>query len=888
MCFQTRHSGLASGIIPLLAFYTFPVFIPLHPIFSRFRILLLVFLAGLGTIACRKKGNPTPQLVSGKAFVVPSDSVVEVFKSKPVPPWAPKQFDYKPSRERKWDLIHTRLEVSFDWEKQQMPGIADLTLEPYFYPQKELELDAKGFEIYAIDVTRKNLPLASSHTYDGKKLRVLLEKEIVKGESIQVRIRYRAKPNDLPEGGGVAITKDKGLFFINADGKEKEMPQQIWTQGEPESSSCWFPTIDSPNERCTQEMHITVADKFKTLSNGVLLYSKKEKDGNRTDVWEMKKPHAPYLFMMAVGEFAVVEDACGEIPLHYWVEPKYQPTAKKIFGRTPAMINFFSKKLGYPFPWPKYDQVVVREFVSGAMENTTASVFMESLQSGPRELVDRDWDDIIAHELFHQWFGDLVTIESWANLPLNESFANYSQFLWDEHRHGTDEADLNAFKEKSQYLFEASRKREPMIRFLHNKAEDMFDSHSYAKGGRILHMLRKELGEEAFFGGLKLYLTKHAFQSVEIHHLRMAFEEISGRDLNWFFNQWFMEAGHPELVVKIQNENDRLRIYTRQVQDTAYFPLYKLHVPVEIWTKTGCETKILEIGSLIDTFSFPMPEAPRLVLWDANASLLAQTEINMGRQQWIAQYHLASRAIHRLEALNHLKSEFSDFPDVKEVFAEAIGDPFWANRQFALEALLDLDSGIQNKELARITACATSDPKPFVRTQALKLLANLRFDGKKELLEKAMADSSISASTQAYKVYLKEDYPDAPEKIAALQSLEDLNYAGVLAEYFASRPGKTSFDWFTASLKKQGNLDNYELIQGFGRMLQQVSDSALVKKGLDQLFQMAMDGKKAEVVIGSFQVLKYFQAWPGVKSMRTRIKEAHKSADFGEVLDYLE
>jgi aminopeptidase N len=276
-----------------------------------------------------------------------------------------------------------------------------------------------------------------------------------------------------------------------------------------------------------------------------------------------------------------------------------------------------------------------------------------------------------------------------------------------------------------------------------------------------------------------------------------------------------------------------------------------------------------------------------MVLWDADASLLAFTEISTSRSQWIAQYHLASKAIHRFDALSHLKAEFPDYKDAKAVLEEAIHDPFWGIRQLALEAFLDLDSSTQKRNLPAIIKLASSDPKPFVRTQAWKVLASHRFEGKQAMLEKAMMDSSISVSTQGYKVYLKEDYPDAPAKIAALQTSEDLNYSGVLSDYYSSRPGQTSFDWYMSTLKKPGNPDNYELIQGFGSMLKQVKDSALVKKGIEQLYSIGMEGKKAEMVIGSFQVLKNFQAWPDVRQKRLKILEAHQYSDFAEVLEYL-
>src|SRR5690606_4973139 len=268
-------------------------------------------------------------------------------------------------------------------------------------------------------------------------------------------------------------------------------------------------------------------------------------DGTRTDHWVLDQPHAPYLAAIVVGEFAEVKDTVDQLPLRYIVEMEFEQGARKVFRHTPEMVRFFSENLGVAFPWPNYDQIVVRDFVSGAMENTTASIFMEALNLDEREAIDSEWDYIIAHELFHQWFGNLVTLESWANLPLNEAFADYSEYLWMEHHEGMDPADMHHVRSLEDYFSEAEEKQVDLIRYYYDTGEDMFDHHSYAKGGRVLHMLRKYLGDEAFFASLNLYLTKHAYSSVEIHDLRMAFEEVSGRDMNWFFNQWFMASGHP-------------------------------------------------------------------------------------------------------------------------------------------------------------------------------------------------------------------------------------------------------------------------------------------------------------------------------------------------------
>ncbi|MEO6758248.1 MAG: M1 family metallopeptidase, partial [Saprospiraceae bacterium] len=358
---------------------------------------------------------------------------------------APMQLDtlapYNPSHTFEQDLIHTKIEISFDWAKKHALGKATLTLRPWFYATDIATLDAKNFDIKSVNFDGKTEQL--KYDYNNEQLVVHLGKTFTRTEEFKLAITYVAKPDERESiGGSAAITQDKGLYFINADGADPTKPKQIWTQGETESNSFWFPTIDKPNERCTQEMYITVEDKYKTLSNGLLISSKKNADGMRTDYWKMDKPHAPYLFMMAIGEYAVVHDKWRGIDVDYYVEPKYEKDARAIFPNTPDLLEFYSTTLGYPYPWPKFSQVIVRDYVSGAMENTTAVIFGEYVQKTKRELLDdhRTNESVVAHEMFHHWFGDLVTCESWSNLTLNEGFANYSEYLWFEHKYGRDEA----------------------------------------------------------------------------------------------------------------------------------------------------------------------------------------------------------------------------------------------------------------------------------------------------------------------------------------------------------------------------------------------------------------------------------------------------------------
>ncbi|QKG53755.1 M1 family metallopeptidase [Hymenobacter sp. BRD67] len=449
-----------------------------------------------------------------------------------MPSWLPPTAPLQPAATQITDVLDTKLDVRFDYAHQYLLGTAVLTLRPHFYAQSDLKLDAKGFDIKSVQLLSGKGPKVLTYKYDGRQLTIALDHAYSREQPYQVRIAYVAKPNELPAGGSEAITAAKGLYFINPLGKEANKPRQIWTQGETQSSSCWFPTIDQPNQRMTQEIAMTVEDQFKTLSNGLLIASKKNADGSRTDTWRQTLPAAPYLTMMAVGDFAVVSDTWHGKAVDYYVEPKYKSTAKAVFGRTPEMMDFFSKKLGIDYPWEKYSQISVRDYVSGAMENATATVHGAAIQATRRELLDATYEtseSIIAHELFHHWFGDYVTCESWSNLPLNESFANYSQYLWAEYKYGADAAALVQQQDLTHYLEEAESKREPLIRYHYANREDMFDRHSYEKGGRVLHMLRKYIGDDAFFAGLNHYLTKNKLTAVEISKLRTAFEETTGK-----------------------------------------------------------------------------------------------------------------------------------------------------------------------------------------------------------------------------------------------------------------------------------------------------------------------------------------------------------------------
>jgi aminopeptidase N len=758
---------------------------------------------------------------------------------------------YQPSKTLKNDLLHTKLEVSFDWQKKQLNGIATLTFKPYFYSQNTLDLDAKGMDIHGIELISPQQSILK-YEYNKKVIKIFLDKTYQKTDTFTIQVKYTSKPEDLPKGGSEAITSDKGLYFINADGKEPNKPRQIWTQGETEASSCWFPTIDSPNEKTTQEMYITVDTNFSVLSNGEFIYSHKNENGTKTDLWKQDLPHAPYLFMMVIGEYYIYKDHWHDMEVNYYVEPNYAPYAKNIFGNTPEMIEFFSNKLGYKYPWSKYSEVIVRDYVSGAMENTTATIFYEALQVDDRELLDESWDFIIAHELFHHWFGDLVTCESWSNLPLNESFANYSEYLWAEYKLGLDEADHHGEKEMSEYFDEAKRKQEPLIRYHYKDREDMFDRHSYNKGGRILHMLRKYVGDEAFFESLKLYLHRNQFTSVEVHDLRLAFEDVTGEDLNWFFNQWFLSPGHPELKITHQYFNGIVKLKVVQTQDTLSAPVYKLPLGVDIWVNGIKSRHNIVIDKAEQEFQIAVPASPNLILFDSDLQLLGKIEHEQTEEELIFQFNHSDRYLARKEAFESLfaikdkesgsnEAKFSN-PVIRDLLQKALTDKFWAIRDLAMDQF----SKYLIPEIATyinyVEGIALNDPKPSVRARAILFLSSYNNKEYVEVYKKGLNEKAYSVVGASLSAYLKSGDTSKPLNFKEFETMNNINIILALAEYFIKTQDKTKFEWFRQKIKNSSDRELYPQIHYFVQYLMILGDEDK-EKGIGILKDISQNNK---------------------------------------------
>lgn len=745
---------------------------------------------------------------------------------------------YNPSATQYWNLIHTKLEVSFDFSKQHLLGKAMITLTPHFYAQNSLVLQAKGFDIHSITVAGKPV---TTYSYDSKNISIPFNTMYSRNDTLEVVISYTAKPNDLPKSGSDAITEEKGLYFIDPLGTDPKKPTQIWTQGETQSASCWFPTLDSPNQRCTQEMYITADKKYQVISNGELVYKTEEPNNTLTWYWTMKKAHAPYLFMMAVGEFAKVTDTWKGMEVSYYVEPEYEKYARGIFGETPAMIEFFSTKLNYPYPWPKYSQIVVRDFVSGAMENTSASIFMESLQVDDRLLVDENWESIVAHELFHHWFGDLVTCESWANLPLNESFANVSEILWFEYRHGYEAGLKHAQEDLEGYLAEAETTQNPLIRYHYNDIEDMFDRHSYNKGGLVLNMLRNVVGDDAFYNSLNLYLTRNAFSPVEIDELRIAFEDVTGEDMHWFFDRWFMKRGHAVLSFEHQTKNNQTELVITQLQDTLEGTLYKIPLQIDYRTKmdTTLHSDRYWIQNYKDTFYLPVAvEQLSYLVVDSRHIVVGTVNHNKSLDLLKGQFLYGTDYLIRKEGFTALvkpaaakDNPYTTTPENLTFLFKALNDRSSEIRQMGLlEFTKRPVPNVETLFLAKLKDLAENDPNGEVRSTAVYLISSLENSTDyKAIYKKGIDAPSYQVAGASLKALLTLNDNATVARLQEFESINNVHVISSLGAYYIQINDQTHYQWFENKMKQASDQDVYNLMGLFTKYVLQLSNADKVR-----------------------------------------------------------
>lgn len=734
---------------------------------------------------------------------------------------------YRPTASKTIDLVHTKLEASFDYSKSQMMGNVSLTLRPHFYPTDSVKLDAKGMDIHRVSANNRDLKFQ----YDGMILSIKLDRRYRADERVKIDIQYTAKPSAYKGKGSAAINDAKGMYFINPTGKEKNKPTQIWTQGETEGTSVWCPTIDRPNQKCTSEMILRVPSKYVSLSNGKLISQKDNGDGTRTDHWSMELPHSPYLFFIGIGDYAIIKDKYKDMEVSYYVEKEYAPVARKIFGYTPEMIGLFERLTGVGYPWVKYAQMTARDYVSGAMENTTATLHGSSAQQDARQLVDENaWERVISHELFHQWFGDYVTAESWSNLSMNESFATYGEFLWDEYKHGAEYAHGSLYIDQQTYLSDSSSYDKHLIRFHYEDREDMFDNVSYQKGGTILHLLRVHLGDSAFFRGLNQYLVKNKFGNAEAHQLRLALEEVSGEDLNWFFDQWFFNNGHPVVNISYDYKTaNRVTVTIEQLQPYVF----RIPLKIDVYEGSKRTTHQVTVDEAREQFTFAVTETPSLVNVDADKIMLWQKSDRKSLDNYLFQYQHGNY-VDRLEAV-HAALVTSENNKSQQILKLAMKDKSERIRVETLTYLSQLPAPAQ-AALTPDVVEAVNDPRPLVQAEAIDFLASLEQPVYADVFRKHVNDSSYSVAGNALSG-LMALYPKEGSALALrLKATKPKgNLAAVVANALMETNSPAHFEYI---MDYFGDLEWYEtagMAQSLAEYLAPLKDEKLVKRGVDVL-----------------------------------------------------
>lgn len=731
------------------------------------------------------------------------------------------------------DLVHTKLDVKFDYDKSYLYGKAWITLKPHFYKTDSLTLDAKGMDIKEVAMVKGSTKLKLKYDYDGMQLKVMLDKTYQGGEKYTVYIDYVSKPNELKVKGSAAITDAKGLYFINPKGEDKNKPIQIWTQGETEANSVWMPTIDKPDQKTTQEIYMTVPAKYVTLSNGLLKSQKKNADGTRTDYWKMDLPNAPYLFFMGVGDYAIIKDKYKDKEVSYYVEKKQAPYARGVFGHTPEMIKFYSEKLGVDYPWPKYSQIVGRDYVSGAMENTSATLHQESAYQNARQLTDGNtWETVIAHELFHHWFGDLVTCESWSNITVNESMADYSQTLWMEYKYGKDAGDDENQDGLTQYLSNPSDSKKDLVRFYYADKEDVFDLVSYQKGGRVLNMLRNYVGDDAFFKSLNTYLNANKFGNGEADQLRLAFEAVTGQDLNWFWNQWYFGSGNPVVNINYNYDdaNGKAMVIIDQVQKTG--KVFKLPIAIDVYDGAAKKRYNVWVENKIDTFYFNYTQRPSLINVDADKVMLWAKNDNKTAENYIFQVNNAPLYLDRKEALDYFNKK--KMPEL----AIGLTDKYGPLRTSTIQRLESSKIAEDPKIIEAVEKIANTDKNRKTKAAAISYLAKTSNIKYKTLYEKNINDSSYSVAGASLDGLIGIE-PGNAYALAKKYSTDAKGDLGVAVSDAIIKYGtEADFDFIANRFEDMPlSQEKLQATATFAGFLEKMQNIGNVKKGIDMIIK---------------------------------------------------
>jgi aminopeptidase N len=624
-------------------------------------------------------------------------------------------WDYQEqARTHTTDIQHIEMHITFDQPAKKVMGTVLHTLQilPQKDPVTDIVFDASGLNIQRVwlDDKGRQVPL-SFDTSEAGKLRMMLGKAMPFNEPFTIGIQYGAQPH-------------KGMYFITADTFYTARLPEIWTQGEGEDNHYWLPTYDYPNDKATTDMYVTVNADQKALSNGHLVSKDKNKDGTVTWHWQEDHPFSTYLIMLGIGDYEVVKDKWRGKDVDYWVYPGWGKEANRIFGLTPKMIEFYSTKTGFPYAWEKYDQIAIEDFMYGGMENVSATTLNDYVLYDKRSGIDFNSEGLIAHELAHQWFGDLVTCRSWIEMWLNESFATYFEAMFRQFNDGQDEFEEEMQGDQNAAISaEESLGKKPIV------AANNYTANQYPRGAAVLNMLRHLLGDTGWWASIHHYLDIHQFQPVVTHDLKMAIEEATGQNLQWYFDEWLYKDGHPVFDVSYSYDNPakvvRMTVVQTQPRDSMT-GTFKMPVDIELTMPDGStRLQTVRLEDSAQHITIVSPQKPVMVIFDKGNSILKELHFHKDVSEWTYQLAHAKPAIERSQAALNLSS--LNVGKSEEAFnalkTAALNDPFWAVRLHALHSLMN-QSDSTHDITDVLMSLAQHDPRSDVRAEAIGSLTS--------------------------------------------------------------------------------------------------------------------------------------------------------------------
>ncbi len=692
--------------------------------------------------------------------------------SAPRGPFALSSAKRRYERSRPFDITHLALDLRLDLPKKQVLGSATLSVQRVSGRADIFELDAVGFAIHGVELDDGAGLADAVYDYDGDMLRINIPRDLTK---VDVRISYTATP-------------ERGLYFLAPDSEVPDRAEQVWSQCQDEDGRYWFPCHDKPHVKMTTELRVVVPAGMTALSNGDLIFHDTPQTG---DSWvyhfKLDKPHPSYLITLAVGRFDVIADRDARvgdrsIAVTYLVPPGKKAEAKRSLGETPRMIELFSRLTGVDYPFSRYSQVVVSDFIFGGMENTTATTLYEHVLLDERAALDVSSHDLVAHELAHQWFGDLVTCRDWSHGWLNEGFATFFEHIEREDRLGLDEYEHGVDRDLAAYISEAgSRYQRPVVCREYEAPIDLFDRHLYEKGGLVLHMLRRELGDAVFWRGVGDYLRAHAYGIAETMNFQRALEQVSGQSLDQFFDQWLHRPGHPTLRVKLQWDEDKLHVSLKQTQKTGDTAVFCFPLEVAVADSTG---NVRHFEKLVrdksDALTIALDERPAWVAVDPHFRVAADWTLD-APADWLRKCLMdAEPARVRIQAARAL-SRRQDAPTIAALGAALANEAqAWMVRGHAARALGKIRG---DSALDALLACAETE-HPKVRRAVASALGNFR-EGRaaKALSRSAKKDISYLVQAESSRALGRTRHKNAAKVLPPLlerSSWADVTRAGVL------------------------------------------------------------------------------------------------------------